>query len=68
MDVNFTKKKWVREKELLKKLPFSKSTLHRKVRNGTFPASDKLSERISAWEESNLEVWWEQIRSKSSSK
>lgn len=30
-------------------LPFSSSTLWRKVRDGTFPAPEKLSTRVTAW-------------------
>jgi prophage regulatory protein len=40
---------FVRLSTLLKCIPFSRSTLYAKVKNGSFPAPCKLSERIVAW-------------------
>lgn len=38
-------------------LPFSASTLWRRVRAGTFPAPLKLSERITAWKAEDVHRW-----------
>ena len=39
----------IRLKDLLPILPWGRSTHHNKVKNGTFPAPIKISERIKAW-------------------
>jgi len=38
-------------------LPFSAPTLWRKVKNRTFPAPVKLSERITAWKVADVRAW-----------
>lgn len=38
-------------------LPFSASTLWRRVRAGTFPAPVKLSARITAWKAEDIQQW-----------
>lgn len=38
-------------------LPFSAPTLWRKVKNGTFPAPVKLSQRITAWSVASVRAW-----------
>lgn len=38
-------------------LPFSAPTLWRKVKNQTFPAPVKLSERITAWRVGEVRAW-----------
>lgn len=38
-------------------LPFSASTLWRRVRLGTFPAPVKLSERVTAWKAEDIRQW-----------
>lgn len=38
-------------------LPFSAPTLWRKVKNGTFPAPHKLSDRVTAWKISDIRAW-----------
>ncbi|TAM39969.1 MAG: AlpA family phage regulatory protein [Burkholderiaceae bacterium] len=38
-------------------LPFSAPTLWRKVKNQTFPAPVKLSERITAWKVADVRAW-----------
>ncbi len=38
-------------------LPFSASTLWRRVRAGTFPAPVKLSERVTAWKAEHIRQW-----------
>lgn len=56
---------FVRESDLVNRpreqdpalLPFSKSTLWRHVRAGTFPAPVKLSERVTAWRVGDVRQW-----------
>jgi prophage regulatory protein len=38
-------------------VPISAATLWRKVRNGTFPAPVKLSDRITAWRVGDIRAW-----------
>ncbi|MCQ4145642.1 AlpA family transcriptional regulator [Vogesella sp. AC12] len=38
-------------------LPFSASTLWRRVRAQTFPAPLKLSERVTAWKAEDIRQW-----------
>lgn len=61
MNRNFNDCKCIREKQVLTKLPFSKSTLWRKVKNGTFPKPIKLSEKVTVWQVSDIEAWLEKI-------
>jgi prophage regulatory protein len=50
--------RYLREKQLLEHyLPFSGSTLWRKVRSGTFPAPVKLGPAITAWREREVASW-----------
>lgn len=50
--------RFVREKQLLaEELPFSASTLWRKVREGSFPAPIKLGPNITAWRVSDIQKW-----------
>ena len=50
--------RYLREKQLLEQyLPFSGSTLWRKVRSGTFPALVKLGPAITAWREREVASW-----------
>lgn len=49
---------YLRQSQLIPDLlPFSQSTLWRKVKDGTFPAPVKLSLRITAWRVSDIEQW-----------
>ncbi len=58
---------WVRENQLVRSsknpdsaiaiLPFSASTLWRKVKDGTFPKPHKLSARITAWQVAQVREW-----------
>lgn len=41
-------------------LPFSASTLQRKVRAGAFPQPQKLGARISAWKVADIRAWMAQ--------
>ena len=57
---------WARQVQLIRDpkrpslptpLPFSASTLWRKVREGTFPAPTKLSDAITAWRVGDVRAW-----------
>lgn len=48
---------FIRERQILTMLPFSKSTLWRKVNDGTFPKPVKLSERVTAWRVDEIHEW-----------
>ena len=50
---------FLREARLLQFLPFSHSTLWRKVRAKTFPAPVKISGRITAWRAEDIRAWIE---------
>ena len=49
--------KFLREPEVLARLPFSKPTLHRKVKDGTFPAPVKIGARAVAWVTAEVAEW-----------
>lgn len=66
MNRNFNDSICIRQKQLLTKIPFSKATLWRKVRNGTFPKPFKLSEKVTVWQVSDIEEWLEKLHSKAS--
>lgn len=48
---------FIRERQILTMLPFSKSTLWRKVKDGSFPKPIKLSERVTAWKVEEIHEW-----------
>jgi prophage regulatory protein len=48
-ELELTSDSWLRERELLRRVPFSRSTLWREVKAGRFPAPYKLSPGTSAW-------------------
>jgi predicted DNA-binding transcriptional regulator AlpA len=48
---------FVRESQLSKFVPFSSSTLWRRVKEGKFPAPVKLSERVTAWRCADVHAW-----------
>lgn len=48
---------FVRESGLLRILPFSHSTLWRRVAAKTFPAPIKLSERMTVWRVEDVRAW-----------
>lgn len=51
---------FVREARLLLFLPFSHSTLWRRVGAKTFPAPVKISGRITAWRAEDIRAWIEE--------
>lgn len=42
---------------VLDRTGLTRSTLYRKVANGTFPRQIKISERCAGWRESAIEAW-----------
>ena len=49
---------YVRQSQLIPAiLPFSSATLWRMVKNRTFPAPVKLSERVTAWKVESIREW-----------
>ena len=48
---------FVRQKLLLSFVPFSKSTLWRRVNDGVFPAPIRLSVGITAWRAEDVRRW-----------
>ena len=62
---NIEVERYLREKQLLEHyLPFSGSTLWRKVRTGTFPAPIKLGPAITAWRDRDIESWLNELQQK----
>ena len=51
---------FIRLPRLLTFIPFSRSTLYLKVKQGTFPAPVKLSERVAAWKVETIREYIEQ--------
>jgi len=47
----------LRLKTVLTRTGLSRSTLYRKMQNGTFPPSLKISTRCAGWRESALAEW-----------
>ena len=47
----------VRIRTVLERTGLSRSTVYRKVQEGTFPQSVKLGEHASGWRESDLNQW-----------
>lgn len=48
---------FVRLSDLRTIIPLSDSTIWRRVRQGTFPAPVKLSERVTAWRCESIRQW-----------
>lgn len=49
-------RKVIRKKTVLQKLQVSNSTLHRRIREGTFPPPFHLGERLAVWWEDELDT------------
>jgi len=54
MDATIEKERLLRLKEVLKRIPVSKSTWWDGVKTGKFPKSIKLGERTTCWRESEI--------------
>lgn len=48
---------FVRQKQLIAFIPFSRTTLWRKVRDGEFPKPERLSAGITAWKVELVRKW-----------
>lgn len=48
---------FIRQKQLATIIPFSRTTLWRKVRDGEFPAPERLSPGITAWKVELVRQW-----------
>jgi predicted DNA-binding transcriptional regulator AlpA len=53
---------YIRINQLIQKLPISKASIWRKVKNHTFPAPVKLSVGITAWRTADIETWLSQCK------
>lgn len=51
---------YVRQRLLLQIVPFSATTLWRKVGAGEFPKPIKLSARITGWKAEDVQAWMDQ--------
>ena len=49
--------KLLRRRDVSKKLGISKTQIYRLISRGEFPAPRKLSERVSVWDESEIDAW-----------
>jgi predicted DNA-binding transcriptional regulator AlpA len=45
--------------DLLPSLPFSGSTLKRKVKDGTFPKPFKVTKTLNAWRLEQIQAWFD---------
>ena len=48
---------YIRLALLITFIPFSKSTIWRKSKNGTFPKYYKISDNITAWKAEEIHAW-----------
>lgn len=62
---DFPKTGFVRQAKLIPNvIPFSPATLWRKVKDGSFPAPVKLSERVTAWRVEDVREWMQSFSPK----
>jgi prophage regulatory protein len=47
----------LRLKSVLERTGLSRSTLYRKIQEGTFPRALRISARCTGWRESDIEAW-----------
>lgn len=47
----------LRIKTVLERTGLSRSTMYRKMQNGTFPQSVRISTRCAGWRESSVNAW-----------
>lgn len=57
METNEMEQKLLRFRELRNAIPLSRSTIWRKVNDGTFPAPIQISKVAIAWLKSDIERW-----------
>ena len=53
--------KLLRIKQILEIVPLGKSTVWKMVAEGNFPQPIKLTERCTAWRESEVQQWMEEL-------
>lgn len=53
--------RYLREPQVLARVPFSRPTLHRRVKDGTFPRPVKVGPRAVAWIEREIDDWDERL-------
>jgi predicted DNA-binding transcriptional regulator AlpA len=58
---------FIRAAQLIKFIPFSRTSIWRKVKSGQFPKPVKLSDNITAWKAEDVHEWIEE-RGKSKEK
>ena len=51
---------FIRIKQLIRFIPFSRTTIWRKVKDGQFPRPVKLSAYVTAWRVADVRGWIEQ--------
>lgn len=47
----------LRRRDVSQKLKISKTQIYRLIRKGEFPPPFKLSERVSVWDEGEIDAW-----------
>ncbi|WP_303809345.1 AlpA family transcriptional regulator [Sandarakinorhabdus limnophila] len=47
----------LRRPDVSNKLGISKTQIYRLIKRGAFPAPHKLSERVSVWNEADIDAW-----------
>lgn len=57
---------FLRERRLLEIVPISHATLWRRVKEKTFPAPIKLSERVTVWRVEEIHLWMNEMAAKRS--
>lgn len=55
---------YIRISTLVKIIPFSASTIWRKVKKGTFPQPEKLSENITGWKVEDIRAFLDSDKTK----
>lgn len=59
---------FLRFPQVIERTGLSRSSILRKVENGTFPAPSRPSERIIAWSSSSIDTWIEDCIAEASEK
>ena len=58
LPINLPTTGYVRQAQLIPGIvPFSAATLWRRVKEGTFPAPVRLSDRVTAWRAEDVRAW-----------
>lgn len=52
-----SKSKLIREPDVLARVPFSKPTLHRRIKDGSFPPPVRIGSRAVAWVSDEIDEW-----------